>query len=126
MIRGEVSETGEPFVELTLVAPNGAELAVPFLVDTGFNGSLALPCDLLEALGSDFVLGSTFRLADGTIVGAKTARVDVRWHGAIVAVQAGEMDAPMLGMSMLHGSELRIDAVEGGAVEIAPRGGAAP
>ena len=78
MIRGTVSQAGEPLVELELVAPNGAGMQISFLVDTGFNGSLALTRELLLAFGTRFEHGGHFELADGTTITKPSARVDVR------------------------------------------------
>jgi predicted aspartyl protease len=56
---------GLPHVTLNLLKQNGDEVAVDFVLDTGFDGDLALPAHVVQQL-SDAVQGSQFvNLAGG-------------------------------------------------------------
>ena len=51
---GEVSEDLEALVPLTLRSPDGDERTVMCIVDTGFDGEVALPFEDLERLDALF------------------------------------------------------------------------
>ena len=49
MIHGVVTTDREPVVQLHVRGPGGQELAVDFVVDTGFTGALVLPASVVAA-----------------------------------------------------------------------------
>ena len=51
MIRGEVSADWEATIRLKVLGPSGQEEDVEAVIDTGFNGFLTLPPDLIARLG---------------------------------------------------------------------------
>jgi predicted aspartyl protease len=64
---------------------------------------------------------SSFILAGGSIVALEVHRGTVTWDGADrgVLVLAADGD-PLVGMSLLRGSRVTLDVVDGGPVTIAP------
>lgn len=81
------------------------------LIDTGFNGSLMLPREMVSRLGLQ-VLGRVSVIAAGGIKSiADIAELEIEWlgerHWTEVLVSAGE-DA-LLGTEMLEGTRLTID-----------------
>jgi predicted aspartyl protease len=51
MITGVVTAAGEPTVRVTVCGPSGQERDIEAIIDTGFDGSLALPPSVIDALG---------------------------------------------------------------------------
>ena len=119
MITGRVSAHREPVVPLRLRGPSGQELAIEAVVDTGFNGHLTLPPSLIAALGFPFRRHARAVLGDGSPIMFDIHEAVVLWEGSPrrVPVDAANTD-PLLGMGLLHGHELLVQAVEGGDVSI--------
>lgn len=88
-------------------------------VDTGFTGALCLPPDLVRSLSLPLVGRGVAVLADGSAVETRYHRARVVWHGLerwvqVLATEGG----PLVGMALLRGSRLMVDATPGGAVRV--------
>ncbi len=119
MFRGSVLSGRGPVVPLLIRGPTGAELDVNAVVDTGFTAVLTLPVPIVSAL--DLVLNSKGELvlADGTIRPFDLYSAEVLWDGNWVPVLASALgDDVLIGMRMVAGHRVIIEAVPGGAVEI--------
>ena len=120
MIRGYVNRYLEPVVTIEIEDSQGVLQSFEAVLDTGFNGELALPAQTIEKLG----LSSRGQALDWTIATgdeAPLAEYDgvVSWHGQsrrVVVVETG--DEPLLGTSLLSGSKISIDMRTGGEVLI--------
>ena len=55
MIEGRINDRYEPVVTISLTAPRGESREVEAVVDTGFNGFLVLPPELVEELDLPFL-----------------------------------------------------------------------
>ena len=89
------------------------------IVDTGFTDFLALPRALIDALHLPFREVVYFELADGGKSAMEVFRADILWdqkHRGVLAVATD--GAPLLGMAIIEGLRLTIEAVEGGRVVI--------
>lgn len=88
-------------------------------VDTGFTGGLCLSPDLVGSLSLPLVGKGVAVLADGRAVETRVHRARVVRHGRerVVRVLATE-GGPLVGMALLRGSRLTVDAVPGGDVSI--------
>lgn len=121
MIRGVVNARHEAIVRLRARGPQGAELDVDAVVDSGFTASLTLPNAIITALGLSRESGGSAMLADGSIRQFDIYAAEVAWDGGwrpiLVSAVGGE---PLLGMRLLSGHRLCIDVVPSGAVEITP------
>lgn len=88
-------------------------------VDTGFSGSMSLPWKLVSELGlppQGRMLGT---LADGTRNYYPLYRAIILWHGQPQLIYVSAVDSdPLLGMNMLHGSEIAMQVIVGGEVYI--------
>ena len=108
-------------MRLKIRGPAGVETEVDAVVDTGYTGSLALPATVVAALGLVRRSGGQAVLADGSSRRFDTFGVELDWHsswrGVVASALGGEA---LVGMGLLAGSELRVEAVAGGAVEIGP------
>jgi clan AA aspartic protease len=102
-----------------LVASAGPAVDIDAVVDTGFTGSLTLPVALISMLGFAFRSRQQIMLGDGSLVLADVFVGTVLWDGkpCVIEIDAAETD-PLLGMSLLYGSELRVQVVDGGSVTI--------
>lgn len=101
------------------VAGRRGPAEVDATVDTGFTGALCLSPDLVETLSLPLVGRGVAVLADGRAVETRVHRATVVWHGRerMVRVLATESE-PLVGMALLRGSRLTVDAIPGGAVRV--------
>jgi clan AA aspartic protease len=119
MITGTVTADREIVIQLDALSTNQSVVPIPAVVDTGFNGFLTLPTDIIESLGASIAGTRRAELGDGNIIELDIYSVTVQWHGEhreVLALQAGS--TPLIGMSMLWGSRVQFNAQDAGAVEI--------
>ncbi len=122
MMLGEISDKAVPILVLEAKSERGPSRFVSFVVDTGFTGMLSVPTAEFEKLRIGPVDIGPYELANEQRGAARRSFAKVVWHGCDETVEIMELaGVPLLGMSMLHGSTLYVDAVEGGRVEIKPR-----
>lgn len=93
------------------------------VLDTGFTGHLTLPVETVGSLALPELGSEVLVLADGSTEIASVHRATVEWHGRGRTVPALAVGGePLLGMAMLAGSRLTMDATPGGDVLIAELG----
>ena len=122
MIVGRVKHNFEVVASIAVSAPSGQRIVVEGQIDTGFNGHMTLPNELISELGLRFVMQREVRLGDGT-----NQRVDV--YDALAElgdgirrnalVESAEVK-PLIGMALMRGYDLHIEVFEGGAVSLQP------
>jgi clan AA aspartic protease len=111
----------EPVVRLRVRQPGGAEADVDAVIDTGFTSSLTLPLAVVAALGLTRQSGGSALLADGPAHPFDIYAAEVDWGGNWRPVLVWAVgDAVLVGMRLLAGHQLRVEAVPGGVVEIIP------
>jgi clan AA aspartic protease len=121
MIHGQVSPYREAVIELMLAGPTGLEMQVDAVLDTGFTECLTLSPTLIAALQLVYVAESELTLADGSDARFDVFRVLVLWHGNRIDIPVLSADGdPLVGMSLLYGSRVTLDIVDGGPVAIEP------
>jgi clan AA aspartic protease len=119
MIRGAVNARLEAVVRLRVRGPGGAQADVEAIIDTGFTSSLTLPPTVVTALGLARQSGGSATLADGSVRPLDIYGAEVDWGGIWRSVLVVAVGAEvLLGMRLLAGHQLRVDAVPGGVVEI--------
>ena len=124
-IIGTVADGREALIPLKLLGPGENRARIEAVVDTGFTGHLVLPPALVGELGLPLRGSRDSVLADGSVVSLDAHRVVVEWDGRMRVVPALAAEGgPLVGMSLLRGSEVRIEAVDGGEVVIRPVAGA--
>ena len=99
----------------------GAQEIVEFQVDTGSNGSIQLPLEIVTRLGLSQEEPVTMRLSDGRRVQVPVYRASVIWDGVEKSVDlpaAGRQ--PLLGTGLLDGHRLNAAIKPGGRVTIKP------
>lgn len=121
MIVGTVVEGREARIPLTLIGPGDSRTRIEAVVDTGFTGHLVLPPVLVRELGLPLRGSRDSLLADGSVISLDAHRVGVEWDDRVRVVPAPAAEGgPLVGMSLLRDSELRLEAVDGGEVVIRP------
>jgi clan AA aspartic protease len=121
MITGVVTASLQAIIRLTVRGPEGQEQEVEAVIDTGFDGTLTLPPALIAALGLAWRRRGRALLADGSESLFDIYEATAVWDGEPrrIAVDEANMD-PLVGMSLLYGYELLVQAVESGSVVIQP------
>ena len=116
---GVVLDATFPMITLALSGENSATVEVDFAIDTGFTEVMTLPPDIIEELNLRFNKEIFLTLADGTAYLGVAYTGRVRWHDSVREIEVISVDAdPLVGMRLLAGSNLSIDAEPGGAVTI--------
>ena len=78
---------------------------------------MTLPRKMAGALGLDLQGTARAILADGSESFHPVGEAFVWWRGQVRLISVSVMEsAPLLGMALLHGSELALQVVEGGEV----------
>ena len=107
-----------PRVTLLLPGPTDA-VAVEFIVDTGFDGDLALPSNILRQLDAQPLFLSLRALGDGTLRECPVYQLAWEWNDEPRTVEVLTLEHnPLLGTMLLEGCHLDVDMTEGGEVVI--------
>src|SRR5258708_4338820 len=119
MMSGVVNSDREAVIRLRVRGPQAQEQELNAVIDTGFNDFLTLPPSVVVALGLPFAAPAEATLADGSIVQLNYHRGNIIWDDGprdvlILAAEGG----PLVGMSMLYGYDLYLQATDGGTVTI--------
>jgi len=119
MITGVVTAYREAIIRLNVRGSNGEEKEIEAVIDTGFDGYLTLPSVVAEALGLTWRSRGRALLADGSESVFDIYEGSVVWDGEERRILIDVSDTePLVGMGMLNGYELCIQAIMGGRVEI--------
>jgi clan AA aspartic protease len=119
VIRGTVNARTEAVIPIKILAADGIAIEVDAILGTGFTGSLTLRDSLVMSLGLSRRAGSRANLADGSSKSFGVYAAQVEWDGLLREVLAFAMGGEALvGMRLIGGYELRIEARQGGAVEL--------
>ena len=119
MITGVVTARREATIRLIVRGTSGQEQEVEAVIDTGFNGWFSLPPAIIAALQLPWLTQGRGLLADGSLTVFDIYQVTVIWDGQPrnIPVEAANTD-PLVGMSLLYGYDLRIQALDAGIVTI--------
>jgi clan AA aspartic protease len=119
MIKGAVSPGLEALICFSVRSSTGTEISIEAIIDTGFTDFLTLAPDVVAALALPHRTDMDVMLGDGSIVSLPVYEAVVIWDGQdrTIFVHAAEGGA-LVGMSMLHGHELRMQVVPSGDVLI--------
>jgi clan AA aspartic protease len=119
MMQGFVNQSCEAIISVVVGHSKARQQMVQTVIDTGFTGSLSLPISIIESLELPWIFRDSATLGDGSEVLFDMYRASIIWHGQyqVVDVAASEAE-PLIGMSLLFGSKLYIEAVQGGIVTI--------
>ena len=129
MIHGVVSTNREATISLVIVNENRQTKLITAVIDTGYTGFLSLPSQIITELNLSWTgidsaeptLRERGTLGDGSEVTFEVYAAKIIWDGEYRDIPINEAETdPLVGMSLLYGYDLQIQAVEGGSVTISP------
>jgi clan AA aspartic protease len=119
VITGFVNIEFEPIIPLLIRRADGKIFTQDAIVDTGFNGWLSLPPDLIAELNLKWKRRGRAILGDGSECVFNVYEAVVVWDDTLLTIPVDEADAePLVGMSLMEGYQLTIQVFEGGFVEL--------
>lgn len=119
MISGSVDGAGKVWVSLVVEGRTGNQTSVDAAIDTGFNGFLTLPPEVIGLLDLAPRVPTMVTLGTGIRRRLNTWDAQVQWHEDRKEVQVLQAEGiPLIGMSLLEGSRLTVDVEVGGQVFI--------
>jgi clan AA aspartic protease len=110
-----------PMIPLDLLAPDGQQVEIEAVLDTGFSGFLSLPVPLVNALALPFLNYFRAFLADGSSVRLSVHAAAILWDDDerdVEVLATGRQ--PLIGTAILDGHDVTIEFMEGGPVTIEP------
>ena len=111
----------EAIVQLAVMGDQQKKQGIRAIIDTGFTGSLTLPPIVIADLELVWFTQQEGFLGDGSRKTFDVYRGAVIWDGQLRVIEINASDtAPLVGMALLEGFELRVQAYEGGSVAILP------
>lgn len=119
MIFGHVNPYREAIVQFVVIGKNQQRKSIKAIIDTGYSGSLILPSEMIEEL--DLICYATQEggLGNGSVHQFNVHEASVIWDGKVQSIEINSAEAgPLVGMGLLEGYEVRIEAVTGGDVTI--------
>lgn len=119
MIIGVVNEEFEPIISLSIRRFDGKVFTQDAIVDTGFNGWLSLPPNLIAELNLRWKRRGRAILGDGSECVFNVYEVVVVWDDTLLTIPVDEADSePLVGMSLMEGYQLTMQVFQGGQVEL--------
>ena len=119
MITGKITANREAIIELEVIGSNQRREKVEAVIDTGFNGYLTLPNNLIRYLNLQRAGSRHVTLGDGNVVVLDVYLAMVLWHGQQREVLALQADGgPLIGMSLLYGNRVMLEVIDDGGVTI--------
>ena len=123
MMFGVVNDNCEAIIKVAVGRIGSPKIAVDAVIDAGFTNFLSLPLSIITELDLTWHYRNVGTLGDGSEVVFELYKAAVIWDGQnkIVDVVASDAD-PLVGMGLLYGFKLQVEAVEGGRVIIESMG----
>ena len=119
MITGAVTAEREAVIRLTVRGPADNQFETDVVIDTGFDGSISLPPELIRLLGLPWRRRGRAILADGSESLFDIYEGVVVWDLQPRRVSVDEAEtAPLVGMALLDGYELNMQVRVDGLVTI--------
>ncbi len=119
MITGKITANREAVIELEIIGSIQEKEKVEGVIDTGFNGYLTLPNDLISYLKLHLAGSRHVTLGDGNVVVLDMYFAKVLWHGQEKEVLVLRADGgPLIGMSLLYGNRVMLEVINDGNVTI--------
>jgi len=119
MVIGVINAEFEPIIPLSIRRSDGKVFTQDAIVDTGFNGWLSLPPDLIAQLNLRWKRRGRAILGDGSECVFNVYEAVVVWDNTLITIPVDEADSePLVGMSLMEGYQLTMQVFEGGHVEL--------
>ena len=119
MIIGYVNANCEAVIRFVVGNQTNQKKVIDAVIDTGFTGFLSLPSSIIEELNLPWSYRDRGTLGDGSEVIFDIYLATAIWDGELktIEVNAAETE-PLVGMSLIRGYELKIEAKKDGKVHI--------
>ena len=117
MIVGQIDNNLEAKIGIELFA-HGKLNRVACIIDTGFNGFLALPMPIVDGFELQLGVVQSGITADGRAGYFDTVKVQIMWFGETVDLQAQVLDEALIGTRLLRGLRFDADWLSGGEVRL--------
>ncbi|MFN6567099.1 clan AA aspartic protease [Dendronalium sp. ChiSLP03b] len=104
-------------MSLIILPPEGSDVEIECVIDTGFEGFLTLPPSLITELGLPYLININANLANNSNVETDVYLATIVWNGVernIAGLAIGRR--PLIGTALLEDYHLSIDFCEGGTV----------
>lgn len=122
MILGKVNAFKQAVITLELRGAAGYVENVNAVIDTGYDGFLSVTPDIAARLQFPFIETRTYELGSGELFDFPIHDAALFWDGQSQMCECLVTHGGVLiGMSMLRGYTLFIDAIDGGVVNIEAR-----
>ena len=119
MITGRITANREAIIEVDVISQTKQTQRIEAAIDTGFNGYLTLPNNIISRLQLQLAGNRRATLGDGKVVVLDVYLAKVLWHNQEREVLVLQADGgPMVGMSLLYGNRVTLDVVDDGDVTI--------
>jgi clan AA aspartic protease len=117
MIYGRVRDNF-PRIALTLPGVDG-DLKVECILDTGFDGDIALPPALISKLAIRNSDSRLIRFADGSVRNRPYFEIELEWREELTVAEVIIIEGnALLGTGLMASGSIHIDMIEGGEVSI--------
>jgi clan AA aspartic protease len=106
-------------INVILRPPERSDFEIECVVDTGFEGALTLPPDVVAALKLPYLTRINANLADDSSVMTRLHLATIIWHGVereVIVLAMGRR--PLMGTALIEDYHLSVDFCEGGSVII--------
>jgi clan AA aspartic protease len=104
---------------LVVANEGGQRQQIDAVIDTGFNGFLTLPSAVIATLNLPWSGSDIVALGDGSETLFDLYAATILWDGQYCEIDIAESETdPLIGMALLYGYRLQIDAIKGGIVKI--------
>lgn len=119
MMFGVVNDNCEAIIKVAVGRIGSPIVVVDAVIDTGFTSFLSLPLSIITELDLTWHYRDVGTLGDGSEVVFELYKAVVIWDGQNKIIDVVASDAePLVGMGLLYGFKLQVEAVEGGRVTI--------
>ncbi|NEQ98230.1 MAG: clan AA aspartic protease [Cyanothece sp. SIO2G6] len=119
MMQGVVNQNCEATITLVVGNANQQTQLIDAVIDTGYTGFLSLPREIIVRLNLPWTGIDRGTLGDGSEATFEVYAAKVIWDGEYSNVPVNEAETdPLVGMGLLYGFDLQIQAIEGGRVTI--------
>jgi clan AA aspartic protease len=119
MITGIVNADFEAIISFSICDSEGKIYTQDAIVDTGFNGWLSLPPDLINQLNLKWKRRGRAILGDGSECIFNVYEAILVWDEDHLTIPIDEANSePLVGMSLMENYQLTVQVFEAGSVEI--------